>query len=154
MSAYWAFVGGGAALGAFLSALVYRLISSPKERHERKCARLKAELKLRCPHGEWKPHGGHIAWMSWFISPSGTLMWGCERCGQLVNTEMQVNETMQRQMDNLDIATKNDAVKQWATRYHKNRAYCSKLINRLVKAGCNPSTPDSAGQQTPNPPKG
>lgn len=149
MIVYWASVGGGAALGAVLTALVYRLISPPKERHERKCARLKGELKLRCPHGEFKLRDEKIAWMSWFISPSGTLMWGCERCGQLVNTEMQVDESMQRQMDSLNVATQNDAVKQWAARYQKNRAHCSKLINRLVKAGCNPSAPDSADRQAP-----
>lgn len=147
MSAWWTAAGGGVALGALLSALVYRLISPPNERHERKCARLKGELKLLCPHGELTIRDSKTVWESWFISPHNTLWWGCQKCGQLVNTERQVDEAMKRQMDGFDAAVKNNVVKQWVVRDAKNRAACMKLIKRLVKAGCDPSSLNSADRR-------
>lgn len=133
----------GVSLGAVLSALVYRLISPPHERHERRCRRLRSMLKLRCPHGEIAARDEQYAWKSWFISPHGTLLWGCETCGQLVNAEMQVDEQGQRQLDKFYAAVEQDRIAEWQESVRQDRAACSKLIDRLAKAGCGPTEPQS-----------
>ncbi len=43
--------------------------------------RLKERIQMTCPHTSIAKKEGGIEVQSWFLSPSGTLMYHCSRCG-------------------------------------------------------------------------
>lgn len=52
-----------------------------ENRHERE----KEKLRILCPHAEIRKENGATLIVPLYVSPPGTLQWGCERCGTVVN---------------------------------------------------------------------
>ena len=139
MNAVWvaAIGSAGVSLGAALSALVYRATLPPKARRERKCARLKTELMLRCPHGELAFPGNKVTWQGWFTNKCGTLQWWCERCGKTASDGGQAERIMQKHVDRAVTAIREPAARQrWIKQYWGDVGRCQKIIARLRRAGC------------------
>ena len=65
-------------MGSNWGLVIDGILSRRAERNEK---RLQAKLQNACPHASIEPHGDDFKIISHYVSPPGTTIYTCERCG-------------------------------------------------------------------------